>query len=388
MLNRNALFITKPFLATTCFKITKKISILSQKLLLIVGLVVNLSSVSQSQKFLLTDINSTHFSIDRIAQQIYFKDFYSDIVRKVDLKNMEVINTGLLVLLPIFSNKKHLMLGGNNSLYDHGNKNNYYLYNLDKQSNFIITDTLSYPLFAENHYSFSPNDSNFITIGELHYFSLKDSSLLPLDKNIEINYNTIDAYPQWSSDTSFVFLLGYSVIAEYFLKSKRLDTLVSFASGANITGFAYNMKHNVLAYSIYGIIPQIYFHYKNSNSDSLVFSPLRDDASSPCWGQPIGFTSLTWSPDNQKLAFGVYHYTYSITGIYLYSIDSNRTYKATSCDDYGLKTTFHWANNDTIIYVSETDWFLYGMDLSSVITTVDNKKDKEIPTDFYILNYP
>jgi len=81
---------------------------------------------SYSQKFLLTGINSEQFSIDRIAQQVYFKDFYSDTVRKVDLKNLEVTKTSMLVLLPIFSNIQHLMLYGNNSLYDHSNKKRFY----------------------------------------------------------------------------------------------------------------------------------------------------------------------------------------------------------------------------------------------------------------------
>ena len=376
-----------PFLATTCFKTIKKFSFLSQKLFLIATLVVNLSSISHSQKFLLTDINSTQFSIDRVGQHVYFKDFYTDSVRKIDLKTLGVTNTGFLVSLPVFSNIKHLMLFGDNSFYDHGNKNTFYLYDFNTHSKLILTDIVAYPDGVEHIYSFSPRDSNFYHIAG-SYFSLKDSTLLPLAKNVKLNLSTMDAYPQWSSDSSLVFLSSTDVIVEYFLNSKKVDTLVNFANKANITGFAYNMKYNVLAYSIYGIIPQIYFHYKNSNSDSLVFSPLRDDPNSPCWGTPIGFISLTWSPDNKKLAFGVYHYTNSITGIYLYSIDSNRTYKATSCDDNEVKTTFHWANNDILIYVNQTDKSIYGIDLSSIITFLDNEKDKKIPSDFEIYNYP
>ena len=388
MLHCKLLFIIGSSLATNCFKATKKISILSQKLFLIAALVVNLSSVSQSQKFLLTDINSTHFSIDRIAQQVYFKDFYSNTVRKVDLKNLEVTNTGLLVLLPIFSNKQHLMLYGNNSLYDHGNKNNYYLYNLDKQSKFIITDTLSYPPDVENYYSFSPNDSNFIAIGGMHYFSLKDSSLLPLD--IEINYDQqIDAYPQWSSDTSFVFLSGDNVIAEFFLKSRKLDTLVSLANYTNFLGFAYNNKHNILAYST--TKKQIYFHYKDTNRDSLIFYPVRDDPDEDfCWNFGAkGITSLSWSPDNKELAFlGFQFIDISVAGIYIYSLDSNRTYNATDCNDDGRKYSLKWVNNDTLIYSNSTDKFLYGIDVSSVITSVEQKKNNEVVTDFTISNYP
>ena len=346
---------------------------------------------SYSQKFLLTGINSEQFSIDRIAQQVYFKDFYSDTVRKVDLKNLEVTKTSMLVLLPIFSNIQHLMLYGNNSLYDHSNKNNYYLYNLDKQSNLIITDTLSYPPNVENYYSFSPNDSNFITIGGLHYFSLKDSSLLPLDINIEMNYNTMDAYPQWSSDTSFVFLSNHNnVIAEYFLKSRRLDTLVSLANYTNFLGFAYNVKHNILAYSTTNDTSEIYFHYKNSEKDILIFSPFRDDPEIGCWDHSGHYiTSLSWSPDDRKLAFlGFQFISFSAAGIYIYSLDSIRTYKATHCNDGGRKYSLKWANNDTLIYSNSTDEFLYGIDVSSLITSIEQERDNEIATDFNISNYP
>lgn len=389
MLNRNILFITESSLVTNFFRTTKQTPFFPPKFFWMFTLLfINLTFVSHSQKFLLTDINSTQFSIDKVGQQIYFKDFYTDSVRKIDLKTLEVTNTGFLVSLPVFSNIKHLMLFGDNSLYDHGNKNTFYLYDFNTHSKLILTDTVTYPDGVEHIYSFSPRDSNFYHIAG-SYFSLKDSTLLPLAKNVKLNLSTMDVYPQWSSDSSLVFLSSTDVIVEYFLNSKKVDTLVNFANNANITSFAYNTKYNILAYSIYEIIPQIYFHYKNSNTDSLAFSPLRDDSSSPCWGSPIGFTSLTWSSDNKKLAFGVYHYTNSITGIYLYSLDSSRTYKATSCADNEVKTTFLWVNNDTIIYVNQTDKFLYGMDMSSVIISIDNKKDNKLQSDFVLIqNYP
>jgi len=344
------------------------------------------ASFSYSQDLFLLSINqSTQFSIDRLGQQVYLKDFYSDIVRKVALNNLEETITNFLYIPPVLSNKNHLLLYGSK------------IYDLDKQTYRTVTnsseDSLSYSIDSNFPGSFSPNDKNFMYGNPKNYISLEDSLLKPTQTAFNvysiINYNVRDAYLQWSSDTSFVFLSGDAVIAEYFLKSKKLDTLVNFVDMAYILGFAYNVKHNILAYSTYGHPSQIYLHYKNSNSDSLVFSPFRDDASSPCWGVAIGFTSLTWSPDSQKLAFGVYHFTTPNTGIYLYSIDSNRTYKATSCDDYGLKTKFQWANNDTLIYVSDNDRYLYGIDLSSVITSVSNGKDDEILTYFTInQNYP
>ena len=47
-----------------------------------------------------------------------------------------------------------------------------------------------------------------------------------------------------------------------------------------------------------------------------------------------------------------------------------------------------WANNDTLIYVNTTDKHIYGMDVSSVITSIENTKEDRMPTDFSISNYP
>ncbi len=352
--------------------------------------ILNLSYISYSQKFLLTNINSTDYSIDRISQQVYLKDFYTDTVRKVDLKNLEVNKTGRFGLLPFFGNKQHIMLYGNNIEFGDSNKNNLYLYNLDKQSYYLITDTIRFPpTNSEYLLSFSPNDINFMSFGK-YYLSLEDSSLKLLDTNVIINYYVNDAYPQWSSDTSFVFLsIHNNVIEEYFLKSGRLDTLV--IADTPILGFAYNVKHNILAYSTTNDTSEIYFHYKNSEKDTLIFSPFRDDPeNAPCWDSGFrGITSLCWSPDNKKLAFlGFQFIDISAAGIYIYSLDSNRTYKATDCNDDGRKYSLKWVNNDTLIYSNSTDKFLYGIDVSSIITSVEQKKDSDVITDFKISNHP
>lgn len=179
------------------------------------------------------------------------------------------------------------------------------------------------------------------------------------------------------------------MIAEYFLRSKKIDTLVVL--NTNIFGFAYNINNNILAYSV-GINPdtqKIYFHYKDHKPDSLVFSSMRDD-SSACWrGGAIALTSLCWSPDDKKLAFLTRQFIdASQSGIYIYSIDSNRTYKATSCGDDGTKYHMQWANNDTLIYVNATDGYIYGIDISSVITAVVKKKDNRVIKSFNLSNYP
>ena len=386
MLHSILLFIIGSSHATDYFKASKKISFLSKRLILIAALVVSLSSVSHSQKFLLTDINSTHFSIDRIAQQVYFKDFYSDTVRKVDLKNMEVNKTDFIYLPPILSNKQHLLVYGKT------------LYDIDKKLSFDFdvseADSLGYMVNSSFPGSFSPNDSIFMYGNPKYYIPMNDSLLKPINTGLSVyqpvNYAVNDAYPQWSSDTSFVFLSGENVIAEYFLKSRRLDTLVSLANYTNFLGFAYNVKHNILAYSTTNDTSEIYFHYKNSEKDILIFSPFRDDPEIGCWDHSGHYiTSLSWSPDDRKLAFlGFQFISFSAAGIYIYSLDSIRTYKATHCNDDGRKYSLKWANNDTLIYSNSTDKFLYGIDVSSLITSIEQERDNEIATDFNISNYP
>lgn len=82
------------------------------KLLFILGVIFIASPNSFPQQFKLTNINSTNYSIDKIAQEIYFKDILSDTVRKVTLKNLEVIETYFKFVPPILSNKFHLIVYG------------------------------------------------------------------------------------------------------------------------------------------------------------------------------------------------------------------------------------------------------------------------------------
>ena len=229
-----------------------------------------------SQKFKISNISSEQYSIDRIAQGIYFKDFYSDTVRMVNLKNMEVNKTTFTYLPPIFSNKQHFMVYRNT------------LSDLDKQLSYEFdiseADSFGYMVNAGFPGSFSPSDSIFIYGNPKYYVPITEIPLKPINSGLNVfnsvNYDVNDAYPQWSSDSSFVFLsLHNDAILEYFLKSKKLDTLVIADTLKNNTflGFAYNIKYNILAYSTPPDTSQIIFQYTNLICDSLIFSPYRDD---------------------------------------------------------------------------------------------------------------
>lgn len=331
-----------------------------------------------SQKFLLTDINSNQYSIDKITQQVYFRDYLNGVVMKVDLGDMSVKNTGWYFLLPFFANNHHFMLYGNNSYWGDSSKDNIYLFNLDSQSYYQVTDTMGFPPYVD-YGSFSPNDSFLINPG--FYFSLKDSSLKPL--NIAINYNINDAWPEWSSDTSFVFLAGPqpdSIIAEYFIKSGRVDTLVALPQYNTIYGFSYNRKYGILAYAVLSIpppTPKIYFHYAGQNiPDSLIYEPV------DLGGGPV-LEALRWSPHNNRLAFICSRIDIG-SQIYVFDSDSNKTYVATGG---GYEDHLKWANNDTLIFI-ESQFLLYGVDVSSTHTSVKKTKEKTIPSKFTISNYP
>lgn len=338
--------------------------------------------------FKLTDIYSEEYSIDRIAQEVYFKDFYSDTVRTVDLKSRQIKTTDYVIVPPILSNKQHLLVY-RTTLYDIDNQLSY-------EFNISEADSFGYTVNADFLGSFSPNDSNFIYGNPKYYVPINDSLLKPINTGLSVyqsvSYSGTDGFPQWSSDTSYVFLsLREDAIVEYFLKSGRIDTLVVADTQAylSLQGFSYNTKYNILAYST-DYPQQIYFHFKDSNMDSLIFLPERDDSDPHCWEVGYrGITSLSWSPDNKKLAFlGFQFIDASASGIYVYSLDSNKTYSATECNDYGRKYHMRWANNDTLIYSNATDKYLYGFDVSSVITSVEQKTDENVVTDFDICNYP
>lgn len=383
MLNINVLFITKPLLATTCIKTIKKISFLFQKLFLIAALVVNLSSVSHSQKFIISEIPSQQFTIDRINQEIYLKDFFSDTVRKIDLKNMEATITDFLYIPPVLSNKQHLLIYGNK------------LYDIDKQTYRVIAssseDSLGYLIDSNFPGSFSPNDKIFMSGNPKNYILLDDSLLKPTPTGLNVysivSYNVRDAYPQWSSDTSFVFITNDNTILEYYLDSKKIDTLVIVNNYKRITGFSYNTKHNILAYSYNELPPKLYFHYKNTKKDSLIFSPFRDDSAAACWNSYLVFTSFSWSPDLSRLAFFLTHSTDFGAGIYLYSIDSSKIFKATDCYDPHFKYMLNWINKDTLIYSDPYVSLIYGLN-TSFLTSAIEKKNEKMNISLTINNYP
>lgn len=334
------------------------------------------------------------FYIDRIAQQIYF-----DWSLKVDLKTGAVDSLEhALISTVTFGNKLHLMF------------NRDTLYNIDKDTYYaLIPQDTIYNSYWHFYPYFSPNDTNLMfsifypepyptaDITNNFIFSLKDSSFIPVDSAVW-SYSDYMGYgnsPQWSSDTSFVYEAGDSALAEYFIRSGRIDTLVSLHSYKyhnKIVSFAYNTKYNILAYStdigfsVPDTSPLIYFHYKDSATDYLAFSPVRDDPN--CKESLYGiYTFLNWSPNNDRLGFISTDPINDVSIVYFYSLNTQQSYELTRCIDIGNKHSLQWVNEDTLVYLMYAYTSLYGIDVSNV-DAIRGIKDKTPPSNCSLSCYP
>lgn len=344
--------------------------------------------------FIIEPNYSGDFYIDKIAQQIYF-----NWTLKVDLKTgiVDTIEHPLISTIT-FGNKQHLMF------------NRDTLYDIDKGSYLPLVpkDTI-YNSYWHFHPYFSPNDSNLMysifypepypLVGIMNNFiySIDDSSFIPVDSTVwsYSNYSGYGNAPQWSSDTSFVYIASDSAIAEYFIRSRRIDTLVSLHSQKyhnKIVSFAYNTKYNILAYStdigfsVPDTSPLIYFHYKDSTSDYLAFSPARDD---PNCGESLNsiYTFLSWSPNNDKLGFISSDPINDIAIVNFYSLNSKHSYKLTRCNNIDNIYDLKWANDDTLVYPNSFYGGLYGINVFNVDAISENN-NIQMPLYFSLGCYP
>lgn len=349
------------------------------------------------KKFVIAPNNYLNdFSIDRIAQQVY-ADYYMGWIFKIDLKTMSVELTKYAGVAPAFGNKRHIMYRAD-TLYDIDKGTFYKIVSRDSVGNWPLPLDAS---FSSDR--FSPSDRNLVysayfsteypnNLNFRNYcLSLTDSTLSPIDTAV-IFSNTHANSSQWSSDSSFIFTVpGDSCLAEYFIHSRKIDTLITLRDYRRISGFAYNSRLNILAYAVenVGAPPQIYFHNRGSATDSLAFSPFRDD-SDFCWSTPINIRFLCWSPNGSKLGFVPFLATNPGSGVYFLSLDSNKTYKAAKCDDPGLKYGLEWASEDTLIYINAGNgvYQLYGMDVRPVIDAIYTKKKELLPDHFGLTSYP
>jgi hypothetical protein len=326
------------------------------------------------QAFHISDNPAEVFTIDRFANEVYYIHRYTGQILKTNLRTLVTTNTQFL-RIPVFANTSH------KAVYIFDDK--AYIYDFDNDSTYMILDSVgNFPMGPMPLYDFSPNDEYLIIRN--HYYSFKKEEWK--SNNWSSNYGGSELY-DWGSDSSIIYLIGQNILAEYFFTTGVVDTMLEFGYYDYITGFAYNRSNNILAYSIMEIIPTINFYDKTTNVDTIAFDPLRDDSLSHCWGGPAFFRYLRWSPLENRLVF-FNEGLESADGIFLYDLDSIKTYPQTECDEYGAKYDTQWYNNDTIIYANLTFALLYGFGISHNLTKVEDTYKERTDNLNQLICYP
>lgn len=348
-------------------------SIKAQKFI-ILFFVLLLSQITFAQEFLISDLASVNFSLDRRARVIYLDHLFSDAVFSYDL-NTNKLDTTDFQRLPHFANKNYWAYISNYGFIDFENDTTLKFENLDD--------------FTGAHFSFSPNDLGFIgkSGDKYSYYSIPEKKLFPSIPN-DVGWE--NPPPCWSSDTTMMFqTIDKTTIIDVKLKTGEVDTVLKSKIEYDlIVGFEYSPGDDFLLYVNSEFDWQrIWKYYLDGREREVFYDFDTENPESHCRGSDFGFEFLQWSPNKKKMAFVGFFYTISASSIYCHFTDSNKTYLYGICDEYGLKYDVEWLDNDTIIYNNATEARIYGYDLTSPITSVKNSEI--LPTEYLsIQNYP
>ncbi|HSD62741.1 MAG TPA: T9SS type A sorting domain-containing protein, partial [Ignavibacteriaceae bacterium] len=129
--------------------------------------------------------------------------------------------------------------------------------------------------------------------------------------------------------------------------------------------------------------PKIHTYNITTHSDSIVYNSENDPGN--CM-ESTWFQSMRWSPNNMRMAFFGFGLEATNT-IYTFDSDSGRAYRYTDCGSEGYAYHLTWLNNDTIMYVSNDDNFIYGFTLDHPLL-IKEESDHIIPAEFRVSAYP
>ncbi|HET54039.1 MAG TPA: T9SS type A sorting domain-containing protein [Ignavibacteria bacterium] len=355
--------------------------VLKTQITIIIFFVLQLSQMSFAQPFLISDLAALDFSIDRRARVVYIDHLFSNDVFSYNLTTNK-LDTTVYPYCPQFANKNYWAF-----IHEYGF--------IDFENDSVLTFENLEDFKGGLSFMFSPNDFGFIgTSGEDNPYSVRANSYYSIsDKKL---YNSLSESmglrwerpnPSWSSDTTMMFCTtNRDIIIDVNLKAGEIvDTVLK---SHEIVAFKYFPYDDYLLYVNSEYNWQRIWKYNLDSKRSEVFYDFdTENPESHCKGSPFGFESLQWSPNKKKMAFVGFFYTISASGIYCHFSDSNKTYLYGICDDYGKKYNVEWMDNDTIFYWNATEARIYGYDLSSPITSVEN--DIKLPKAYLsINNYP
>lgn len=334
------------------------------------------------QIFQITEDETDEYCIDRYTDDIYYEEFIFGTHKKINFYTRIVTNS-VLPALPEFANNSHKAA----YVFDR----NLYLYDFTKDSTYLLADlrNLHSTKNVSNVFNglyFSAADSYLLVTGgdETHYYSFADSSFQSL------GFKIFEGNPQWSSDTTLLFINLENEILEYNFISKETKNILS-TQFPPILSFAYNPIENLIAYSLCLPEAALHMYYLDTGVDTGVDTVISNSDSVSCEPAPFCFRFLKWEDSFKKLAFLLFGSINSFAGISYYDIDSSVIYNLTDCHHLGLKYYLDWIENKTLTFI----WFdsdrqliyLAGIDISS---TVDIKNNYEVGSKDYFIsqNYP
>jgi len=328
------------------------------------------------QVFQISNVGQRQFTLNKFDKIVYARDENTGNVYEYNLKTNSSKESAF-PSLPVFANKSR------KAVYEDAQQ--LYLYDLDKNTTTLLGSTSNYLLY----FTFSPNDLCLL-IGESD--TLKSIFLT----KTEIKKNTIgiaeywDLHPVWTSDSTLIFTrIGMDILYHYNLNSQKRYTLIDLSAiNSSLLGFDYNNQIDGLTYSYeYVYNKKIILQNMKTKNESIIVDYARDFKDDKAT-IPFGFTSLKWSPDWKKLSFFGYWFTNSISSIFTYYLDSNKTKLNTKWDDYGRKRDTEWLNNDTIVFNNMTLFEVDGFSIPKIYSSIINEKGNIFTYPITLSNYP
>jgi len=321
-----------------------------------------------SQKFSITTVGfEADVTVDYFSNEIYIAPWTNGRVGKYEFINNSAIETDFEGL-PVFFHNSHKSI----NLHVSDTSNAYYLRDFENGSKKLLFDTGSLLTktngFYKPRFTLSPDDKK-VFLGSV--FVIEDSSwIIPIDEVSMYGY----MWPySWSGDSSFVYLSYTNEISEYNFYTKTIDTLLAHNEEDIILNLNYNIKYDLLAYTI----ENKFYVFDNKSKTNIL------DFEIPAGGW-VEINELKWCEDWSKIAFLGYDYTNPITHVYVYQVDSNKVIKIPN-SEFQLKTSLQWLNSDTLLYIADND--LYGYDISGITDVDDNLSS--LPNKFILeQNYP
>ncbi len=328
-----------------------------------------LSYEASGQNFKISHVMAQFFSIDRYANEVYYREFAGPNIYIRNLADWSV-RTCPFPSLPAFANTSHKCV--------YGDGDSLFIYDFDDNSKFLVYDSVYH--YVQYDYAFSPDDMYLLFYN--HYFSFADSSVHYM------NFDPNDLFEfDWTNETKVIYVYDEYYMSLYDYVTDIRDTLFISPPNVPIIAFAFNLTDELLYYSLYEPDhPKIHSYDISTRIDSIVYDT-ENDSDNICWSSPNWFRSMKWSPQVNRMAFFSFELE-GYNGIYTFNPDSGSLRSFTeNCGILGYDYDLKWINEDTIAFYCANDNSIYGFALNYPVS-INESPDRNISDEFSVTSYP